>query len=55
VIRRCFCRVVSVHAPLLAYEQLFRAQEVYKLMKEMAAHACHALFRARVVEEIRQR
>jgi hypothetical protein len=45
----------GVPGALADYEQLFRAQEVNKRMKEMAAHACHALFRARVVEEIRQR
>jgi hypothetical protein len=42
----------AVRDALADYEQLFRAQEVNKRMKEMAAHACHALFRARVVEEI---
>jgi hypothetical protein len=31
---------------------VFRAQEVNKRMKEKAAHACHALCRARVVEEM---
>ena len=36
-------------------EQLFRAQEVNKRMKDKAAHACHALFRARLVEEMRLR
>ena len=36
-------------------EQVFRAQEVNKRMKEKAAHACHALCRARVVEEVRLR
>jgi len=37
------------------YEQVFRAQEVNKRMKEKAARACHALCRARVVEEMRLR
>ena len=37
------------------YELLFRAQEVNKRMKDKAAHACHALCRARLVEEIRLR
>jgi hypothetical protein len=40
---------------LADYEQLFRAQEVNKRMKDKAAHACHALFRARLVEEMRLR
>jgi hypothetical protein len=34
-------------------EQIFKAQEVNKRMKDKAAHACHALCRSRVVEEIR--
>jgi hypothetical protein len=45
----------GVRGALADYEELFRAQEVNKRMKEMATHACHALFRARVVEEIRLR
>ena len=45
----------GVRAALADYEQLFRAQEVNRRMKEKAAHACHALCRARVVEEIRLR
>ena len=40
---------------LADYEQLFRAQEANKRMKDKAAHACHALFRARLVEEARLR
>src|SRR5262249_16800236 len=40
---------------LADYEQLFRALEVNKRMKDKAAHACHALFRARLVEEMRLR
>ena len=40
---------------LADYEQIFRAQEVNKRMKDKAAHACHALCRARVVEEIKRR
>jgi len=36
-------------------EQLSRAQEANKRMKDKAAHSCHALCRARVVEEIRLR
>jgi hypothetical protein len=34
-----------VRGALADYEQLFRAQEVNKRMKDKAAHACHALFR----------
>ena len=45
----------GVRGALADYEQLFRAQEINKRMKEKAAHACHALCRARVVEEIRLR
>jgi hypothetical protein len=45
----------GVRVALSDYEQLFRAQEVNKRMKDKAAHACHALCRARVVEEIRLR
>ena len=42
----------AVRVTLADYEQVFRAQEVNKRMKEKAAHACHALCRARVVEEM---
>jgi hypothetical protein len=42
----------AVRIALADYEQVFRAQEVNKRMKERAAHACHALCRARVVEEM---
>ena len=38
----------GVRGALADYEQLFRAREVNKRMKDKAAHACHALFRARV-------
>jgi len=41
----------AVRVALTDYEQVFRAQEVNKRMKERAAHAC----RARVVEEMRLR
>jgi hypothetical protein len=43
----------GVRGVLADCEQLFRAQEVNKRMKDMAAHACHSLCRARVVEKIR--
>jgi hypothetical protein len=36
-------------------EQIFRAQEVNKRMRVKAAHACHALCRTRVAEEMRLR
>jgi hypothetical protein len=42
----------GVRDALADYEQLFRVQEVNKRMKDKAAYACHALFRARLVEEI---
>ena len=45
----------AMRIALADYEQIFRAQEVNKRMKEKAAHACHALCRARVVEEMRLR
>ena len=43
----------GVRVAITDCEQIFRAQEVNKRMK--AAHACHALCRARVVEEIQRR
>jgi hypothetical protein len=45
----------GVRGALADCEQLFRAQEVNKRMRDKAAHACHALFRARLVEEMRFR
>jgi hypothetical protein len=45
----------GVRVALADYAQLFRAQEVNKRMREKAAHACQALCRARVIEEIRLR
>jgi hypothetical protein len=36
-------------------EQIFKAQEVNRHMKDKAAHASHALCRARVVEEMQRR
>ena len=44
----------GVRVVLADYEQIFRSQEVNKRMKDKAAHACHALCRSRVVEEIRK-
>jgi hypothetical protein len=45
----------SVRSALADCEQIFRAQEVNKRMREKAAHACHTLCRARVAEEMRLR
>ena len=45
----------GVHIALADCEQIFRAQEVNRRMKDKAAHACHALCRARVVQEIQRR
>lgn len=45
----------GVRVALADSEQIFRAQEANKRMKEKAAHACYALCRTRVVEEIRLR
>jgi hypothetical protein len=45
----------GVRVALADSEQIFRAQEVNKRMKEKAAHACHTLCRGHVVEEIRLR
>ena len=45
----------AVRVALADNEQVFRAQEVNKRMKERAAHACRALCHARVVEEMRLR
>ncbi len=42
----------TVRGVLVDHEQLFRVQEANKRMKD-AARACHALFRARLVEEMR--
>jgi hypothetical protein len=45
----------GVRVTLADYEQIFRVQEVNKRMKDKAANGCHALCRARVVEEIQRR
>ena len=34
----------GVRVALADYQQMFRAQEVNKRMKDKAAHACHALW-----------
>src|SRR5262249_62311773 len=46
---------LEYHIALNDCENIFRAQEVNRRMKDKAAHACHALCRARVLEEIRRR
>ena len=45
----------GVRGALADCEQIFRAQEVNKRMREKAAHACDTLCRARVIEEMRLR
>ena len=42
----------GVRVALADCEQIFKAQEVNRRMKDKAAQACHALCRARVLEEI---
>jgi hypothetical protein len=42
----------GVQVAVVDCEQIFKAQEVNRRMKDKAAHACHALCRARIVEEI---
>ena len=44
-----------VRVLLANYERQFRKTETHKRMKDKAAHACHALCRARVVEEMQRR
>jgi hypothetical protein len=45
----------AVRAGLVDCEAVFRAQESNRRMKDKAAHACHSLCRARVLEEIQRR
>ncbi len=45
----------GVRIVLADYEQIFRAQELHRRMKDKAARACHTSCRARVVEEIQRR
>ncbi len=45
----------GVRVALADCEAIFRAQEVNKLMRDKAAHACSALCRARVAEEMQRR
>ena len=44
----------GVHVALADCADIFKAQEVNRRMKDKAAHACHVLCRARVVEEIQR-
>ncbi len=45
----------GVRVALARCEATFRIQEPKKRMRDQAAHACRALCRARVAEELRQR
>jgi hypothetical protein len=45
----------GVHIALTDCEEIYRAQEVNRRMKDKAAHACHALCRVRIVEEMQHR
>ena len=45
----------GVHVALGDCEEIFKAQEVNRRMKDKAAHACHALCRARILEDMRRR
>jgi len=45
----------GVNVALVDCEQIFKAQEVNKRMKDKAAHACHVLCRARIIEEMQRR
>jgi hypothetical protein len=45
----------GVRVVLADCEAIFRAQETNKRMRDKAAHACRALCRARVAEELQRR
>ena len=45
----------GVHVALGDCEEIFKVQEVNRRMKDKAAHACHALCRAPIVEDMRRR
>ena len=45
----------GVHIALADCGEIYRAQEANRRMKDKAAHACHALCRARIVEEMQRR
>jgi hypothetical protein len=44
-----------VRVALTDCEEIFRARERNKRMRDQAAHACRALCRARVAEELQRR
>ena len=44
----------GVNVALADCEQIFKVQEVNKRMKDKAAHACHVLCRARIIEEMQR-
>ena len=44
----------GVRVALADREEIFRAQEMQKRMKDKAAHACHALCRARGADELQR-
>jgi hypothetical protein len=45
----------TLHVALADCEAIFQAQEPNKRMRDKAAHACRALCRARVAEELQRR
>ena len=45
----------GVRVALADCGEIYRAQEVNKRMKDKAVHACHALCRARIIEEMQRR
>jgi len=45
----------GVRVALTDCEEIFRAQETNKRMRDQAAHACRALCRARVAHELQRR
>ena len=45
----------GVHVALGDCEEIFKAHEVNRRIKDKAAHACRALCRARIVEDMRRR
>jgi hypothetical protein len=45
----------GVRVALVKCEAIFRAQEPKKQMRDQAAHACRALCRARVADELHRR
>ena len=44
----------GVHIALTDCGEIYRAQEVNRRMKDKAVHACHALCRARILEEMQR-